>query len=532
MYVEVEVQLDIDRLNDLFQLAIQKMDIGNFRDALDLAYQIKGLGSDYVVSYIVSGLLIDIGVGLGNEKTIKEGVKLLQKDFEAIVHRDEYAPTAYYNLANGYYALFRFKMMRDPFVACFKETELDRARIYYRKALEYSPKDAMFESQIWVNLGNCFDTLGRVIDALECYEKALELKQDHGMALGNKGMALGYYAAVTGEHQGTFLVEAYSLLSQALRLGVPPETVGTFSKYLEAISEQFSDKQILDNLSKYPGYKIKAKSKFERFLQEFCLTNKLYLNICNFCQRCDAAIGDTVVIKKMIVSINKGKENHFPKDDLYLHLSAYLNQIKQDYVAARFLLILSRYKGINLDFVDKRVRIINTLDYSIHSIYIQLVKVAFKNFYDILDKIACFINDYLKLGIPERTTDFRKVWYYLKTKTIRKKIEDTKNLSLNALFDIHRHFENGPYKKLRNTRNALTHRFVNIERFQEKEDEENMTEDILVRQTLELAKIVRSTIIYLLHFVYVEETKKEAKTKGILPPMFAQDLPNHLKTRR
>ena len=517
--------MDIDRLNDLFQLAIQKMDIGNFRDALDLAYQIKDLGSDYVVSYIVSGLLIDIGVGLGNKKTIKEGVKLLQKDFEAIVHRDEYAPTAYYNLANGYYALFRFKMTRDPFVACFKETELDRARIYYRKALEYSPKDAMFESQIWVNLGNCFDTLGRVIDALECYERALELKQDHGMALGNKGIALGYYAAVTGEHQGTFLIEAYSLLSQALEAGVPPETVDTFSKYLEAVKEQFPDKQILDNPPKYPGCRIKARSKFEKFLQKFCLTNKVYLNICNFCQRCDAAIGDTLVIKRMIVPTDKG--------DRYLHLSAYLNQIKQDYVAARFLLILSRYKGINLDFADKHVRIINTLDYSVHSIYIQLVKVAFKNFYDILDKIACFTSEYLELGIPERKTNFRGVWYSnRKTKLVRKKIEDTKNLSLNALFDIHRDFENGPYENLKKTRHALTHRFVNIRRFQEKEDEENMTEETLVRQTLELARIVRSAIIYLLHFVYVEEKKKEAKTKRIPPPMFAQDIPHHLKRRR
>lgn len=525
--------MDIDRLNELRQQAVEKMDTSDFNGAFNLAHKIQSLGSHYIVSYIVSGLLIDIGVALGDEKTTKEGVELLQKDFEAIVQYERYAPTAYYNIANGYSALFRFKKMRDPYVACFKKTELNQAKVYYKRALKYDLQDDLLASQIWVNLGNCFDNLGRVIDALECYEKALKCKPDHGMALGNKGLALFYYARLTDEHQATFFIEAYSLLSQALKLGVLPEAVSGFTRYLKAITEQFSDKKILDNPPKYPGYTIKARSKFERFLIEFCLRNKLYLNICNYCQKCDAAIGDPMVIQKMIVPINKRKEKDFLKDDPYLRLSAYLNQIKQDYITARFLLILSRYKGLNLNFVDKRVKIIDTLDYSMHNIYIQLIKTSFKNFYDIIDKIACFINDYLELGILKTQIDFRRVWYTnLKTKRIHKKIENTKNFSLNALFDIHRDFENGPYKKLRKTRNALTHRFINIRMFQELEGEENMTEDTLVRQTVELARIVRSAIIYLLYFVYVEESKKEAKLKGIKTPMFVQELPDGLKSHR
>ena len=524
--------MDID-LNELRQQAIQKMNAGDFEGALNLAYKMQSLGSHYFVSYTVSGLLIDTGVALGDEKITKQGIELLQKDFEAIVRHERYAPTAYYNLANGYSALFHFEKIRNPYVACFKKTELDQAKVCYRRALEYDLQDPMHTSQIWVNLGNCFDDLGRVIDALECYEEALKWKPDHGMALGNKGQALVYYARLTGEHQGTFLVEAYSLLSQALKFGVLPEAVSTFSKYLEAIRKWSPDKQTLDSLPKYPGYTIKARSKFERFLIEFCLENRLYLNICNFCQRCDAAIGDTAVIQKMIVPINEGEGKDFLKDDPYLHLSRYLNQIKQDYVTARFLLILSRYKGLNLNFVDKHVKIIDTLDYSMHNIYIQLAKASFKNFYDILDKIAYFINDYLELGIPEEEINFWRVWYPdRKTRIIRKKIEDTQNFSLNALFDIHKDFGKGQYKKLRNTRDALTHRFINIRMFQELEDEENMTEDTFVRQTLELAKIVRSAIIYLLYFVYVEERKKEAKSKGILVPMFVEELPDNLKSYR
>ena len=120
----------------------------------------------------------------------------------------------------------------------------------------------------------------------------------------------------------------------------------------------------------------------------------------------------------------------------------------------------------------------------------------------------------------------------MKNKKIHRKIEKTKNFSLNALFDIHRDFENGSYRKLKKTRDALTHRFINIKMFQEIEDEENMKEDTLVMQTLELARIVRSALIYLTYFVFVDESEKEAKLKGILPPMIIQELPDNLKSYR
>jgi hypothetical protein len=526
--------LKIDQLNEFLQQVTQKMDAGDFQDALDLTRKIQGLGSHYIVSYTVSALLIDIGVALGNEEMTKEGAELLQKDFEAIVHDGRNAPNAYYNRANGYYALFRFKKRSDSFVVCFRKTELDQAKGYYRKALEYDLQNPMLASQILVNLGNCFDHLGRVIEAVECYEEALKLKPEHGMALGNKGIALFYYARLTGGHQGTFLMEANSLLSQALKVGVPPEAVNVFRKYMETIRKQFPDQKVLDKPAKYPGCRVKAKSKFERFLVEFCLKNKLYLNICNFCQKCNLAIGDPIHIQKMIVPMNKEGQKDLMEDDSFMRLSGYLNQIKQDYITARFLLVLSRYSGLNLNFVDKRVKIRNTLDYSMHNIYIELVKASFGNFYDILDKIACFINEYLELGMSKTEVHFQRVWYDKKTKTIYKKIVDTKNFSLNALFDVHRDFDekDGPYKRLRSIRNALTHRFINIRMFQQLEDEENMTEDTLVSRTLELARLVRSAIIYLLYFVQSEESKKEAKTKGILAPMFAQELPDNLKSYR
>jgi hypothetical protein len=228
----------------------------------------------------------------------------------------------------------------------------------------------------------------------------------------------------------------------------------------------------------------------------------------------------------MIVRLVNTSGESWPKGDQYLRLSAYFNQIKQDYVTARFLLILSKYKGLNLQFVDKHVKIINTFDYSVHNIRAELVKSAFKGFYDILDKIAFFINDYLGLGIREEKIDFRMVWYSGKGKEIREQIRNTSNSSLNALFDIHRDFEEGIHKRLRLIRNGLTHRFINVGMA---DDELSITEYVLVERTLELAKVARNSILYLLQFVHIEEIKKEKASKGIIAPMFAQELPDNLK---
>jgi tetratricopeptide (TPR) repeat protein len=493
--------MDPDQIFELSVQADKKMNTGDLYGALEIAYRIKNLGPHYYVSYVVSGLLINIGNAQANEKITREGLELLEKDFETIIRHRNLVPYAYYNRANGYDALSHFRRMRDPYATCFEKTELDEAKSHYRKALEYEPKNVEF----LVNLGNCFDEIGRVIDALECYDEALKCKPDHGMALGNKGQALFYYAIVTGEHEKTFLLEAYSLLSKALKSEVTFESVSSFSKYLERIREHFPDKNILDNPPEFPGYKIEARSRFEKFLAEFCVRNRLYLNICNYCQKCDAAIGDTAVIRRMTMSRKEGEKYPFA----VMNLLSYLNQIKQDYVLARFLLVLSRYSELNLDFVDKRVRIVDTFDHSLHNIRIQLAKASFKNFYDILDKIACFVNDYLGLGIPEKETYFHTLWYPRNMKTVRGRIKQTNNFSLNALFDINKDFgKKGHYEELRRTRNALTHRFVNIRSFQEKEDEQNMTEETLITQTLDLGKLVRNAIIYLLYFVDAEERKR------------------------
>lgn len=53
-----------------------------------------------------------------------------------------------------------------------------------------------------------------------------------------------------------------------------------------------------------------------------------------------------------------------------------------------------------------------------------------------------------------------------------------------------------------------------------------MTEEELFNRTVDLAKIVRNAIIYLMAMVDIEESKKDDSDSV---PMFAHEVPNYLK---
>ena len=197
------------------------------------------------------------------------------------------------------------------------------------------------------------------------------------------------------------------------------------------------------------------------------------------------------------------------EDAPYLKFSSFLNEIKMSYVSSRLYLILSQHAYSNLEFIDNTVSLVNTLSYESQNINIQLLKDAFSNFYNILDKIAYFINDYCKLGIGERGINFKNIWYLeCNDNIIRLRDLDFDNDGLTALLDINEDLRWGKENELTEPRNALTHRFLKVKLFSI--SEEGIDERGLYEKTLELAKIVRNSIIYLMRVVDYEESKKNS----------------------
>ena len=221
------------------------------------------------------------------------------------------------------------------------------------------------------------------------------------------------------------------------------------------------------------------------------------------------------------------------------------NQIKQEYVSARFLM----YEGVNLKglhYSDKENLQMDTLDYATYSFSIEKVKIAFRISYSILDKIAYLLNDYLDLGIKPYKVTFRTLWYEnenIKLNTLKPKINNTNNWAFRGLFwlskDLYEENDSDfissiepDAQELARIRNFIEHKSFKTVEFGVSGIIDNDITYLITRnefelKTIQLFKLVRAAIIYLSLGINLEERKKKID-KPTLPIDFI-DLKDKFK---
>jgi len=504
--------------SDLFGAAEALLEAGRADQALELGRRLESMGRASAPE--AAGIFVDAGYAISDASAIQHGMVLAQRYLTATGDKGDRAARAWFALGSGHLNLYALRHPEASAVAVYLDGDLNSAKNAFREALAAAPEDAAFRASVLASLGDCFDHSGRAIEALECYEQALQVQPGHAQAIANKALGFLSYARLAGEHRGTYLAEAYWLLSRALEVGVDEESATILRDYMRQIRTLFADTQVLDQPPLYAGCHVVASDPLERFAIEFCLQHRLYLSVCTFCQRCDAAVGDSAVIRGMPAE-RQAVEGRAGRA-AFMGLCEHINQLKQDFVTARFLLILSECDQVDLGFADSGVAMLATGGVNLHTIRVQLLKESFKSFYGVLDKIAAFLNEYLGLGAEETRADFRRIWYAdWKSRTVHPAVLANENLSLSALFDIHRDFEDGPYQRLRLLRNALTHGFVNItaDGSQAESDEPRMSRLELLDRTSELSRVVRNAVLYLMGFVDDEENRKAASPEGAVPTL-------------
>ena len=468
---------------------------------------------DIALKKQMKGVLRKIALGfqLHHESVVREALEEGEKLLPRLSEKQEIAflNSQLGNACSDLFSLFEYKKDNKNIPL---SDALQKAKKFFRNALSaVKDQNSHLEKQIWVNYGNCLDSLGRGVEALYAYEEALKIDPKFAMAIGNKAITSRHFATISGSYAGAIHIDAYQAIQSIIDDEELVEVGGLgakrhFEAELKTIETRVKNKQVLQEHSKHPSYDDSALSDFENFYVQFCIINKLFLNFHIHDDTCEAALSDPIFI-----SITT------PIDDTttFFSFARYINQIKEDYAVARLLLVQSQLRKKDFDSISRRTTFVNPLDYSQTNIYTGLLKSAYKEAFNILDKISVFLNRYYNLGLKESSIYFETIWVKDKKKdpSIREEILNAENMSLYALYDIYRDFQSGYYTGMKDIRRALTHRQLTIFELgigETNNDSElvSVTSGEMVNQTVQLMRLVKAAIIYLINTVTLEEKKK------------------------
>lgn len=257
---------------------------------------------------------------------------------------------------------------------------------------------------------------------------------------------------------------AYGLLRKAV-INDDPNTYAEAKKCFQAAIEEYHTEYIEKFLEKeLPIPQFSYKNVEEKEYREWAVENNLFLNTLNDLpvrELCFAA--DVLQLPNMVVRIDAKPIFH-----------GMFNQIKQEYVYARYQYYSSLKIAEVPHYADKETHLINFFDYPQYGIRIEHLKSAFKILYGLFDKMAYFLNSYFNLGIHERDVSFSHIWlngfgngknHY----DFKNTLNYQENFALASLYwisrDFYDKFEDSPnprLKRISDVRNALEHKYVKV----------------------------------------------------------------------
>jgi hypothetical protein len=221
-------------------------------------------------------------------------------------------------------------------------------------------------------------------------------------------------------------------------------------------------------------------------------------------------------------------------DRTFPRLARIVNELKENYAGARLLL----YEACDHPYLtasyDNLTHYAYNLDYAVYGVIPAKLKLAFGSAYNILDKIALFLRDYLHIQLAEHRADFDRVWRKEPTAPLRPEIVQANNMYLYALYDVARDLQrDGFWSRLRDMRNRITHRYLlpHIEscgqwNMECDSPDYHIGYDELALRTIELLQIVRCAVVYLIAFIDTMEQRKLSDAKGIVPPVYVSSYPH------
>lgn len=410
---------------------------------------------------------------------------------------------------------------------------LERQLFLYRKALLYRDILLKFPSvrsaQLLTNFANLYSQTGRSIEALELWEKALQIVPDFTMAKGNLAIELKYLASLFYTN-----IDKYAFTHRAfINFRDLKKDIYTTE---EAWEQFLSEKKDLDPYKLEDDDGIRWNSPKSRSLKEFeyrawALRNKLFLNPLNNLEQKPLCAQDPLLLPSIITDIKVGPIFH-----------GMFNELKQQYTSARFIL----YEGIESNkthFADKRVTITNTWDYVSSNLNTEKVKLAYRSLFSIFDKVSFFLNNYYSLSIDPSSS---KLTEQVMNK-LPKIYDCNKNHPLSGISWLLKDIYEESYKKyldndtklIREIRNQIEHKYLKVTDYNITTGKLSKPDSFLADEmayyvsrsefndkALKLLKLSRSLLIYLLLAIKRDQDIKNLRrdSKEIIPPIFIDNI--------
>lgn len=179
----------------------------------------------------------------------------------------------------------------------------------------------------------------------------------------------------------------------------------------------------------------------------------------------------------------------------------------------------SCFEEIKDSFISTRKMLYTIIDDDENGMNMEMLKMAYKNFYSTFDKIAMFLSNYIDIRLKSYEIDFAKIWN-CKNGDIRSEIlAYSQNMPLLGLYNIKLdvygmrtdwYVVDEQTKDLKMLRNYMEHKSIIIkdEPMSRTEYQLTISKKELELNTIRLAQLVRCAIIYLCNFVLHAEYDK------------------------
>jgi len=362
------------------------------------------------------------------------------------------------NLGNAYNQLAQHKLELEGKLNPEIINDLEKAKSYFQESLSICED----QPDVWINIGNTLDYLGRHFEARYCYDRAILLNPQHYNAWGNRGICCLRLLSIEENENDKKKLYRDAMIYLAIELKLYPsfELEECYKKRVNdfiqrnkikidletTLKEQLPKKRML--VEERFNLCLEQKENFEDFYIKFCEMHDLFLNTHYDCSYCGRSASDTIK-----VSFVSDIDDNIKRDEI----SRRWYSLIEDYNTARFYLALAQYRHPDFLFMDKpRYEGDYSLNYYLN---VEMLKSAFLIAFNIYDKVAFLLNFYEELGIEDKYVSF---WdsnsIFTKNGDLLKNKDYNKNLV--ALYSIKKEIEKKKFTKIKEIRNLISHRYL------------------------------------------------------------------------